>query len=250
MTRTCLTGPTTINIGSTRTYITRQSAWNYAQQSLDLCGQTLTFQIDNGTYTDDFTAVGPLVGGNESTIIFQGNTIGPDNCLINAPNSCFGAACGACYTINGFELKSGNGNCITAGAGSRIIFGEIDFGQTNECHIMAWAGGYVEGNGSNYYINGGAQAHYKLDSWGMIIINPCAIQLTADCAFTYFCQAGTGWGCFKSLTFNGVGAGTNSTGTRYVVDEGAVVLTGGAGDGYFPGGYTGSVDASTYSVYL
>ena len=250
MARTCLTGPMTINVGPTRTYTTMQAAWNYAKQCLDLCGYTLTFQFDDGTYTDDFTAVGPLVGGSESTIFIQGEYPDIDDMVIAAPNMCFGASEGACYTVRWFKVQSSNGTCIAAGPGSRIVFGAMDFGQTNLNHIMVWGGGLVTGNGSPYTISGGAAAHYKLDSWGTMIINPSNISMPNACAFTYFLQAGTGWGDFKNLIFSGAGAGTGSTGTRYAVNEGAVVLTGGAGDGYFPGGYTGSVDASTYSVYL
>lgn len=239
----------TINVGPTRTYTTRQAAWNYAAANLDLCGYTLTFAVDDGTYTDDFTATQPLVGGNEATIIWEGDAGNILLCEIDAPTMCFGAAGGACFTVQGFTLLSGGGSCIAAGPGSRIVFGDMNFGQTDDNHIMAWGGGQVTGNGTTYDISGGASAHYKLDSWGMIIINPCTVNVGVS-AFTYFLQAGTGWGDFKNITFQGAGAGTGSTGTRYVVDEGAVALVGGAGDGYFPGGYAGSVDASTYSVYL
>lgn len=235
MTRTCLSRPTVINVGPTRTYTTRQAAWNYVQERLDLCGQTLTFQCDNGTYTDDFTAVGPLLGGSESGIIFQGTYPDIDDTVINAPNMCFGAAEGACYTVQWFNLQSSGGSCIAAGPGSRIVFGAMDFGQTDLNHIMAWGIGLVEGNGSPYTISGGASAHYKLDSWGTIIINPTNISMPNACAFTYFCQAGTGNGCFKGLNFSGLGAGSGSTGAKHLVDEGATVLVGGAGAEYFPG---------------
>lgn len=235
MTRTCLTSPLIVPVGPSRTHTTRQAAWNWAQQTLDLCGQPLTFQSDAGLCNDDFTAVGPLVGGCESTIVFRGDPAVPDNCVIDANTSCFGATDGACYYVSGFKVTSGNGNCLAAGPGSRLVFGSIDFGQTDLNHIAVWAGGLITGDGTNYVISGGANAHYKLDSWGTIIVNPCAVWLPKPCAFTYFCQAGTGSACFKNLSFSGPGAGIGSTGAKYAVNEGATVLVGGAGTEYFPG---------------
>ena len=229
-------------------FATRQAAWNMAQSTLDLGQQTLTFQLCAGTYTDNFTALGPLLGGTETNVIFAGDYATPDNCIINANTMCWGAAEGATYTVSGFKGLSGGGVVIGAQSGARITFGEFDFGQTDIAHIWVGLNGAVTGNGSEYVISGGAAAHFKLDAWGTILINPCTIWMPNACAFTYFCQAGTGNGCFKGLTFAGPGSGTGSTGQQYAINEGAIVLVGGAGPNYFPG-YANSGTCDANSIY-
>jgi hypothetical protein len=228
-------------------FATRQGAWSYAQKDCPPVDLPIAFVLCDGTFTDDFTAIGPLSCGSESTVQFIGNYGTPDACLIDAPNSCWGAAGGAAYSIYGFKGEGG-GIVIGAQSGGRISFGLMDFGLTNAAHIWAGFGGAVTGLGMEYVISGGAAAHYKLDSGGNILINPCTIWMPAPVGFTNFCQAGTGLGIFKGLSISGPGSGAGSTGDRYAVNEGAIVLVGGAGPNYFPG-FAGSGSCDANSIY-
>jgi len=233
-------------------FATRQAAWDYAQAQLDLAGQSLTFQFCVGTYTDNFYATGILLGGTTANVLFLGDTTTPDAVLIDAASSCFSATAGAQFTVDGLKLISGSGVCLGTTNNGIIAFNRLDFGQGNGAHIWSGFGGKIIGNGYAYTISGGNQWHFKTDAWGQILINPCTITLPAGYAWTIFCCMGTGYGCYKNLTFTGVGSGDGSTGNQATVNEGGCCLVGGAGYNYFPG-YPGAdsvtVDASTYSVY-
>lgn len=243
------------NSGATQLmpFATRQAAWDYAQTQLDLAGQSLTFQFCAGTYTDDFYGTGTLLGGTRWNVMFLGDISTPASVVINASSSGFSASEGAAFSLDGLKLVAAGGVCIGATDGGIIAYNRIDFGQSNGTHIWAGFGGKVIGGGYPYTISGGAQNHFKTDAWGQILVNPCAISMPNSCGFTVFCEMGTGYGCYKNLTFTGTGAGSGSTGNQAVVDEGATCLVGGAGYNYFPG-YPGAssvtVDASTYSVYV
>jgi hypothetical protein len=245
MTRIALTENTTLyispsgsdsNDGSTPTlaFKTRQAAYHYAQANLDLAGFILTFQLADGTYTDGMNVKGPLVGGTSpDTVIFQGNLTYPAACVISAPD-CFSAVYAAMFSIRGFRLQGGAG--IESGPLAVIVFGNIDFGQCSGPHMNAYLAGQIITDGTPYSISGGANSHFKGDSYGIINVSGITITLNGTPAFNCFSANGAALVCNAGLGF----AGSGATGARYSVIENGITVVYNGNPNYYPGSWGGS----------
>lgn len=219
---------------------TRQAAWNNLMANYDWGIQPITIQLADGTYSDDFSASGAMPFSGPVSLI--GNVATPDNCVINANGLAFGADSFAKFYVSGFKITAlgANGNGLVAGHFGMLLFGAMDFGQCNGEHIAAWMNGEITGDGTDYMISGGASDHWKIDSWGTILINPCNVGIRNPLAFNYFHRNGAGQGCFKQVNFWGNGvAGT--TGTKFGVNENATTLINGVPPNvFFPGNVYGN----------
>ena len=260
-TRTILTGNMTFyvngssgsdsnnGLASGTPWQTRQHAWDTLLNTYDLDGHTVTVDLADGTYTDNFNpsgwAVGQRVAGQ---IIFNGDSATPSNVIINpSSSSCLpGTNCG--YQIQNMLLENANYDCIDMSNNALIVVGVgIIFGATpNGCHMRTASPGASVIIGNSYTISGGAQAHYQAQCTGsQIDIAPgITITLTGTPAFSqYFANAIGGDIFFQSTpaTFSG-----SATGIKYNATLGGAIQTVGSGASYLPGNSAGSSPSGYY----
>ena len=219
-------------------WLTKQHAYNVLQANYDLNNFQATVQIADGSYTDVLVAFGPLLGQN-SSVIFSGDAVTPDNCLTTAPSGsagCYSIGGGAAVQIQGQKLvaTAGNGNAITTGGGGLAYFLNCDFGACATAHLFAGDYSQIVCIG-NYTISGGAVNHAI--SQGTILINDGTLTtLVGTPAFSdaYARASECGVVDFRSATFSGA-----ATGPRYDVNTNGVINTGGGGASFLPGNSSG-----------
>lgn len=224
-------------------WLTIQHAVNVIEQSLDLNGFTVTVQIADGTYAGfAFTTV--LVGGKNTSILINGNSVTPSNVLISSGSTgtivCENGALGA--TIENLKITNsvGYGIFVTGGEiglGTGIVFGACAAG-----HMFAVDIGIISPE-SSYTISGNAVVHFKALNGGLIDVGALiTITLTGTPAFSsaFALVDGSGSNLFFEsnagvATFSGP-----ATGVRYVVSNNGVINTQGSGATYLPGDSGGS----------
>lgn len=138
---------------------------------------------------------------------------------------------------------------LLAQRGSRIYgMTNLVFGAATNYQVYANGGQIILFN--NYTINGGAAVHLLADSGGQISATSLTITLTGTPAFSIsYANAGAvgssilGYSC----TFSG-----SATGSRYIVQQGALINSNGGGTSYFPGNAAGigtNFSASPWGLY-
>jgi len=227
-------------------FLTLQKAADVIFGTLDLGGFTVTVQVGDGTYTAGVNQASPQVGAG--SVLFQGNTSTPGNCIISVTgSSCFvGTNAAVQFTVNGFELRTTtSGNCVEANNGASLTIGSnMRFGACATRHVQTTRTGVISIS-TGYTITGNASAHFYAEQAGVIFSNGDAFVTEGAPAITTFCQAATGGNVrVTGATFSGTGA----TGTRYSVTGNAVVNTNGGGASYFPGSVAGAT--ATGGQYL
>ena len=235
---------TTGNGSSGNPWKTRAKAFAYIQQNLDIAGNTVVIQMEDGTYTDSFVASGPVLGQTQPTqILFNGNSTTPSNVVIN-PSSGDGflAAFGGMFAVQNCLMEnSGGGNCINASDfGAIYLQAGIIFGASpGGAHIFANAG-LIQVTQS-YSIIGGAAYHLETSNPGAQIGmgSGITVTLTGTPNFTgAFANAhllGMTGVQIPAPTFSGA-----ATGVRYLANGNGVISVSGGGANYFPGNSAGA----------
>jgi hypothetical protein len=241
----CSTAGADTNTGLTASVplATLQKAYENLQAYYDLAGQTITIQCANGTYTTGLIATGFLVGQvGYQALQIVGNPASPSSCVVSTVgSSCFQAAIGSGFTINGFELTvSGTEDfCIYCNNLSSLGYENIIFGATGASHVLA--SGYVALLG-NCTINGNAaDAHWQLEIGGqLVVVEVATISLIGTPSFgSSFIGAENG-AVFTIDAASGPTFSGAATGKRYSAILNAVINTSGGGASFFPGNSGGS----------
>ena len=234
-----------------------QAAWDYAL-TLDLFNHNLIMQFADGTYTRPMVCAGsPLGTGAAAGVTIQGNLTTPGS-VIFAPTgnaTCITASNGAAVFVQGVSLTAygtpttyqNMGMGLFAAGGGVITFAQVDFGHCDWAHVAAGGSGQITSAGAPYTINGGSGAHVLTYFGGYASVADSAVSLTGNPAFSnafiYTYQHGVA--AVLGMAFSGA-----ATGPRYFAGTGGLIATNGAGPTYLPGSVAGSVDATTYGLYL
>ncbi len=257
MQRRRLTAPLTLYVSTTgndsnsglqpwNAFATKQAAVNFIYNSLDLNGQTVTVNVAAGTYTDTVTLTGSPIGAPSIPIAF----VGASGVTINAANaSCFLGQNGASFSVSNMALNATGtgtfqGSGLTSVNGALVYIGNsVAFGTCSAAHITA-SGGEVALLSPNvsYYISGNATAHlYSLNASSLIAVAGATINCISGAPYAFstaFAVAGTGGQLAASgIIFLNAAA---VTGPRFLVNNGGIINTNGAGGSYFPGSTAGS----------
>lgn len=259
--RTVLSANTTFHVATTGNdstgdgssgapWLTRQHAWNTVQNTYDLAGFNVTFQLSDGTYTDAFSGVGWMVGQfSPNQVIFNGNSVTPTNVLISSSTPFIGENCG--YQVQNLKFQNASGgNGIFALNNAILVMGAgLTTGACSGTKIRTSYGGQILINNS-YNDVGNAQQHYSVDDGGQIIvIGGITVTLTGTPAYSSAFALAIELGniLFQNVptavaTFSG-----SATGPEYIVNSNAVITTQGSGPTYLPGSSSGTTDG--FGVY-
>lgn len=226
-------------------FLTWQKAWDTVVSTIDTAGYTVTIKIADGTYTAGITCVAPWSGGGP--IIIEGNTTTPDNCLMNAATRLFnnnGAALPARVTIKGFKHTGASQSLLMNGSGI-LRFQSINFGSTGFAHIQCNSDAAVIEIGGNYSITAGATYHIYMARHSAVLI-PSGVTFTCTVTGTMtfsgaFVLASIGANIEYQSSLATIDiSGATVTGVRYSANTNGLIITGGAGASFFPGGTAGS----------
>jgi hypothetical protein len=177
--------------------------------------------------------VGFSAAGN---LVIQGNNSTPANVLINTTGSAFrGDGLNCVWDIKDLKIQSTVVG-IYALTGTKIRFGNIDFGACTSSHIRSESGSNITVL-SNYAITGNAPIHeYALFS-ASLTINNVTVTLTGTPAFATAFAAGQFLGFIQGNGNTYTGA---ATGARYSATMNGAINTSGGGANYFPGNAAGA----------
>jgi hypothetical protein len=225
-------------------YLTIQRAIDVIASTVDIAGFNVTIQIADGTYTNAITlknVVGFSAAGN---LVIQGNNATPANSLISVSASapCFNAD-GLSTTWDIKDLKMENSGAansfgIQALSGSKVRFGNVNFGACAAGHMNAFGPGSVITALSNYAVSGGGARHFQA-FYGAQVVSPfltVTISNTPNYTVAWADVEVLGSCQVHSMTFSGTGA----TGARYKITNGAVLFTNGNTTTYLPGNAAGT----------
>ncbi|HEY4143179.1 MAG TPA: DUF2793 domain-containing protein [Pseudolabrys sp.] len=203
-------------------FLTIQKAIDTAKQH-DLCGFAVTIQVATGTYTVGINVTAPFLGGD---VTVQGDITTPSNVIISVSGThCVQVSSKAALTLGGFKLVSSSGHGIFATADAVVtVSGKMEFGACSSGnHLNAMTS--VINVGADYTISGSAANHVYAADGGIINDYLRTVTITGTPAFSGSFAQGTRLGIILmfSNTFSG-----SATGSRYNVNNNAVMYTAGA----------------------
>jgi hypothetical protein len=223
--------------------LTPKKAAALLYQRFDHNGFAPTIRIADGTYAagaeGHIYVLGCPVGIGYFYIV--GNTTTWANVLLTAAGSTVvNAGGGVNVFINGAKVTATGtttstvaaGQAFTAYGGANILYGQIDFGACDVCHMSATQAGACNSLGQAYKITGGSVEHVAASQLGLIITTGSTVTLVGTPAFTFFGYIGSNstWDA-KTMTFVG-----GATGYRFGMANNATIETGSSGTTtYFPG---------------
>lgn len=250
-TRKKLTGSTTYYIATTGNdstgtgaigapWLTIQHAITYIQQNIDSAGYTITISVADGTYTGSAVVAQPIVGGG--TLLIQGNTTTPTNCIISTTTQApFTILNKSIVSIAGFKLTTTSAHGIVADSGAVInITGPMNYGACGggSTQIVSQSTGSLITISGNYTISGGAACHMQLTNSAEInCVAANTITVTGTPAFSqaFIQNSSCATALIQSQTYSG-----SATGVRYNVTLNGIINTGAGGANYFPGNSVGT----------
>lgn len=231
-------------------FLTLQHSWDVIARTLDLAGQyTVTVRVADGTYAGGLTT-GPLPPGCATTqsIIFQGNTTTPANCLISTAGNCVthgdaysGAERGG-ITIKGFKLTSTGGTGIfTTG---NLNFENMNFGTCGINQIYGAHNAFII-TSTAYAVSGNAVFHALGQTGAILGLHASTVTFSNAPVFFAYMQAQSDSQIFHNPTFVN---GNTVTGTRFIATTGGKFFVDGLNNiTFYPGNAAGS--ASTGGAY-
>lgn len=192
----------------------------------------MIIQVGAGTYTGGVNLGMPFVGGN---VTVQGDTTTPSNVVISTTGTaCFQVTNKASLAIGGFKVTASSAYGVYAASNAAVtISGKMEFGPcTSGNHFGAF--GSVINVSADYSISGGAPCHAYAADGGIINDYMRTVTITGTPNFsTAFAQSERlGDILMFGNTFTG-----SATGSRYNVNNNAVIFTGG---GTLPGNAAGT----------
>jgi hypothetical protein len=221
-------------------FLTIQKAMDVIASTLDLGGKTVTVQVGNGTYAGGLLGKVCVGQAGTSSILFLGDATTPSNVVIDrASGVCFNANTpGVSFTVQGFELNSGDDSGLNADNQGVIDFQDVIFGACVFAHMTMFNGGSIFQRGE-YEINGNSDFHFLQDAGGHFtgtFGSATTVTVTGTPAFSVFAYAGgTSTIYVLNVTYSG-----GATGTRYLAEMNGIIQTFGGGANYFPGDVAGS----------
>lgn len=221
-------------------FLTLQKAYNTAL-ALDTGGYTVTIEVGDGTYTAGMTIDKPLVGGG--SLIVDGNTTTPANCIVSlSSGSCF-AVSYAPVTIRGFKLVNSGGYGILTSYGGKAFPSAMEYGACSAHHNRAsGSGSQIELTGA-IAISGDAQTFIAADGSGA---NTQLYQSTVTFSGTRTFSTAFAWSTrnagLRTFTMTWAGTHASTVGKKYDVtmnstlELNGVTLPGGTAGTYATGG--------------
>lgn len=233
---------------------TVQAAINHIKLRFDLRGPSsdpIIIQVADSTYTSSSPIAlvsGPFVGqqqatntfpsNEESPLLIRGNVANPEDVIFHSTGNLAAllVVWGAQVSIEGVTLICDAGNCMFAGGGGGITFGNCILGAAGATKILSAHGSIIE-NYDDFSISGNSL--YVLDSdWhGSIGINhECTLLGNITC--TAFARSAAA----SDLTATGFTVDLNGftvTGKRFEI-EGGTIDTGTNDPNFFPGTVAGT----------
>lgn len=231
-------------------WLTRQKAWNYIMQNLDLnVIYTVTVQMeDTGsttTYTDVFAPSGTAVGQiAASQVVFQGNSGTPARVVV-APTSgpAWIMSNGLGYRIRNHVYQSSAADGILAtGKGTIETVDGITVGACAGAQFLASVGGRIQVY-NNLTINGGAVTHMQSQDGGSYIGHNGGLTHTLVGTPAYsgpFANTALLGEIFLTATVPFWSGAAGGAGSKYSATGNSVLSTAGSGAGYFPGTNAGT----------
>lgn len=233
------------NAGLTPTtqFATRQKAWDTIA-GFDLNGHAVTIQLQDGTYTDSFSAAkGPVGNGS---VVFNGNSGTPANVLINpSSGNCydFPASMSAVVTIQNQKQQASSGGGVNVTGRVSVNVANIKYGAMSGHHLVAnGAGAIILETGPSEFL-GNALSHASASNGGRVGCSGNTHTITGALTFSAYVFASKGGLLtISGMTFNGTGS---ITGKRYEVSRAGIVDTGtdlgsGPNTTYLPGSLAGT----------
>jgi hypothetical protein len=222
-------------------FLTLQKAYDTICSTLDLGGQTITVQVQTGTYSGQISIAQPWTGGGAVT--YQGDLVTPDNVVLSNSGGdliLITTAIPGLLTFQGFKLTTvtASGNCILHKGSGVVQLQTVDFAASTSAHIFTNTPGAFVSIIGGYTISGGAAVHWQCTSCsGLSVQSALTITLTGTPAFSSefaLSRRAASLQC-NLATFSG-----SATGTRYLADNNGVIFTNGGGANFLPGNAAGS----------
>ena len=174
--------------------LTRQYAYNYVQQNIDMAGQIVIVNMAAGTYSDHFTATGPIEGDAGARFNFIGVNGNAAAVIINDTTAgywTFNLQYGASMVLQWLTVGgSGLGGGAVSVGGGRMDVYNVNFAAANSRHVEV-AGG---------------------NSW---FIQQDTITITGDSPYFIVAESGA----TVSLTKTVVASGTRTFSSAFVVSN-------------------------------
>jgi hypothetical protein len=245
--RVVLSTDTTYSVGAAQTYTTPQALYEYLRDSVDLAGYDAIASLTDASLTTTSDLDGPLTGGGR--FILRGDTTTPNNRILTTSTADYtleilngatvylegvgfthtGGSGAACFVRHGSTLVI-NDNCQFGGGA-----GTIDISLQNDSSLIRAASYRISGTRTRH-ISGSSNSN--VSSINNITTTLVSTPVWSD-AFAY--SHASARLCFQSgETFSG-----SATGSRFLLEQGGHIFTGGAGLTLLPGSTAGTLDGTS-----
>lgn len=227
------------------------------QGQVDPNNFAVALQLATETFTENVAVLGPTAFGASLSISIIGNASSPSSVVWQTTGIALTVRDQAVIILAGIKFVGlgSSQTAISVSQNSTVDFSNMEFGTfAGGTHINVVGNGQVNYNHGSYTVSGNFSQHIANQGPGTIIIANCTVSVPNALTFSswYF---GSGNSFFEtaSTTFTGTGAGSGSTGSQYIVTEGASALLNGV---TLPGSFGGflsnggSVDAVTSTLVL
>jgi len=176
--------------------------------------------VADGTYSGATRNTGFNRNG---TVILQGNTTTPANCIISASFGCLSFT-NCVVTVLGFKLVSAGGNGIFASRSLVTLSGAMEFGACAIAHIDSDTSSTIKIS-ANYTISGGAVQHYNISNSAVFFSTALTVTLTGTPAFSQAFAKVFSLGTLSLFSTNTVFLGS-ATGKRYIINDTSCISAG------------------------
>ncbi len=140
-------------VPSSTPFKTMQAAWNSIINAYDVSGQTINFNVANGTYTGGVIAYGMTGASQTGNVNIIGNPTTPSLCVVNVTNSnCFQFTQITNVTVNGFTLNATASAPVT---GIGVVAGNATVYLNNLIYGTCFFHNYIFGGTNVQVVQGG-----------------------------------------------------------------------------------------------
>lgn len=197
-------------------------------QELDAGIYNVTISVADGTYAENVTVNGPLIG--TGTFKIQGNTTTPANVVVNR----IWAQNGAIITVDGFRLTSTSG-LRALNNGTKLTIDNVSL--SGAVAMSAEVGGLIHGVNADINIESTVSTSIAQATNGVIDLFGASITVDGNAwsAAGAFYVISVSYVRLQGVTFTG-----SATGKRYAVSQNSVLHTAGGGASFIPGDVAGT----------
>jgi len=175
--------------------------------------------VADGTYSGATRNTGFNRNG---TVILQGNTTTPANCIISASFGCLSFT-NCVVTVLGFKLVSAGGSGIVASRSLVTLSGAMEYGACATSHIYCNSSSTISVS-ANYTISGSAANHYLIDNSTIIFRQALTVTLTGMPAFSSAFVKLVNLAVLSLFSINTSFSGA-ATGKRYIINDNSEVAS-------------------------